>query len=121
MRRVTADYALRKDGDVDVVNTCRPERLDGAGAPRGARPGRSSLRARLEVQFFWPLHGAYSILDLDPDYRWAVVDNPSREYLSISRARLRSTTRPTRASSTGCAPGIPPDTPRENPAAARQG
>jgi len=81
---VTADYALRKDGDVDVVNTCRPERLD--AEPRTATGKAWAVDpsgARLEVQFFWPFHGAYWILDLDPDYRWAVVGNPSREYLWI--------------------------------------
>jgi apolipoprotein D and lipocalin family protein len=81
---VTADYALRQDGDVDVVNTCRPERLD--AEPRTAKGKAWSVDpsgARLEVQFFWPFHGAYWILDLDPDYRWVVVGNPSREYLWI--------------------------------------
>jgi len=81
---VTASYALRKDGDVDVVNTCRKERLDG---PERSVEGKAwsvdPSGARLEVQFFWPFHGAYWIIDLDPDYQWAVVGNPGREYLWI--------------------------------------
>ena len=44
--------------------------------------------ARLEVTFFWPFWGAYWIIDLDPDYRWAVVGHPSRNYLWVlSRTR----------------------------------
>lgn len=81
---VTADYTLRPDGDVDVVNTCRPERLD--APPRTANGKAWSVDpsgAKLEVRFFWPFHGSYWIVDLDPDYRWAVVGHPSREYLWI--------------------------------------
>jgi apolipoprotein D and lipocalin family protein len=81
---VTASYTLRKDGDVDVVNTCRKETLDG---PERSVSGKAwavdPSGAKLEVQFFWPFHGAYWIIDLDPEYRWAVVGNPSREYLWI--------------------------------------
>ena len=81
---VTAVYTLREDGDVDVVNTCRKETLDG---PERSVEGKAwsvdPSNAKLEVQFFWPFHGAYWIIDLDPDYRWAVVGHPSRAYLWI--------------------------------------
>jgi len=81
---VTATYSLREDGDVAVVNTCRKETLDG---PERSVEGKAwsvdPSNARLEVQFFWPFHGAYWIIDLDPEYRWAVVGHPSREYLWI--------------------------------------
>ena len=81
---VTADYTLRKDGDVDVVNTCRKERLD--APPRTATAKAWAVDdtgAKLEVRFFWPFHGSYWIIDLAPDYSWAVVGHPSREYLWI--------------------------------------
>ncbi len=81
---VTADYALRPDGDVSVVNTCRKETLD---APERSVEGKAwsvaPSNAKLEVQFFWPFHGAYWIIDLSPDYQWAVVGHPSRTYLWI--------------------------------------
>ena len=32
---------------------------------------------------FWPFWGSYWILELDPDYRYAVVGHPSRNYLWI--------------------------------------
>src|SRR5512137_2339735 len=81
---VTAQYTLREDGDVDVLNTCRKERLD--GEVRTAKAKAWSVdpsNAKLEVRFFWPFHGSYWIIDLDPDYRWAVVGHPSREYLWV--------------------------------------
>src|SRR5512137_1474614 len=47
---VTATYALRPDGDVDVVNTCRKERLDG---PERSVEGKAwavdPTNAKLEV------------------------------------------------------------------------
>jgi apolipoprotein D and lipocalin family protein len=35
------------------------------------------------VSFFWPIYADYWVLGLDPDYQWAVVGSPSREYLWI--------------------------------------
>jgi apolipoprotein D and lipocalin family protein len=35
------------------------------------------------VTFFWPFYGDYWIIDLDPEYRWAVVGEPGRKYLWI--------------------------------------
>ena len=40
-------------------------------------------RAKLKVQFFWPFRGDYWIIELDPEYRYAVVAHPSRDYLWI--------------------------------------
>ena len=81
---VTATYTIREDGDVDVVNTCRKETLDGEErSVKGKAWSVDPSNAKLEVRFFWPFTGAYWIIDLDPDYRWAVVGHPSREYLWI--------------------------------------
>ena len=48
-----------------------------------ATPVPGSNNARLRVSFFWPVHGDYWVLGLDPDYRWAVVGSPSRRVLWI--------------------------------------
>ena len=81
---VTATYSLRPDGDIKVVNTCRQDSLDG---PERSAEGKAwsvdPSNAKLEVQFFWPFHGSYWVIDLDPEYRWAVVGHPSRKYLWI--------------------------------------
>jgi apolipoprotein D and lipocalin family protein len=39
--------------------------------------------AKLKVQFFWPFKGDYWIIDLDSDYRYAIVSEPDRQYLWI--------------------------------------
>jgi len=86
----TAVYTLRKDGMIQVVNRCHRDSLDGRETiARGrARVVDRASNAKLKVTFFWPFWGDYWIIDLDPEYRYAVVGHPSRNYLWIlSRAR----------------------------------
>jgi len=82
---VTAHYSLRADGKIDVVNVCRKETLDGKSkSVRGkAWIVDKTTNAKLKVSFFWPFSGDYWIIDLDEDYRWAVVGHPARTYLWI--------------------------------------
>ncbi|MCW5625651.1 MAG: lipocalin family protein [Burkholderiales bacterium] len=88
---VTADYSVRDDGRIDVENRC--VRADGV-VDRAAGLARTreddATRARLEVSFLpawlrWlPMGWAdYWIVELDPDYRFAVVGSPDRRYLWI--------------------------------------
>lgn len=77
-----ADYSLRPDGKLRVLNRCRKETLSGEwkdaeGRARVVAPGK------LKVSFFWPFEGDYWVLALDPDYRWALVGGPDRDYLWI--------------------------------------
>lgn len=82
---VTAEYSLRDDGDVRVLNAGLVETFDGrrkeaeahAWVPDPERP------AELKVSFFWPFRAKYWVIALDPDYRWAVVGEPGRKYLWI--------------------------------------
>lgn len=81
----TATYTLRSDGEIDVLNKCRKGGLDG---PEDVAEGRARVvdrtsHAKLEVSFFWLFWGDYWILDLGPDYEYAVVGHPSRDYLWI--------------------------------------
>jgi lipocalin/uncharacterized protein YbjT (DUF2867 family)/ligand-binding SRPBCC domain-containing protein len=86
---VRATYARRPDGRVVVVNRCRT--TDGQTEARGiARVVDDRSFARLKVRFapawlsFLPLvWGDYWIIGLAPDYSWAVVGDPGREYLWI--------------------------------------
>lgn len=79
-----ATYTARLDGELDVVNQCRRQRPDGETetAHAVAWPTDAS-HAKLAVQFIWPFRGDYWIIALDPDYRWAMVGTPTREYLWI--------------------------------------
>ncbi len=80
---VTATYTLRDDGTVAVRNAGRERTLDG---PERTADGVAWLpdpadTAKLRVRFFWPFSGAYWIIALEEDYRWAVVGHPDRDYL----------------------------------------
>lgn len=81
----TATYSLRADGQIDVLNKCRKDSLDGEEkSARGrARVVDAETNARLEVSFFRPFWGDYWIIDLGPDYEFAVVGHPGRDYLWI--------------------------------------
>ncbi|MCG6536783.1 MAG: lipocalin family protein, partial [Syntrophales bacterium LBB04] len=82
----TADYSLRSDGYIKVVNTCRKKSLDGeiSTVEGKAWVVNKETNAWLKVQFFWPFRGDYVIIDLDEkEYRYAVVGHPSRDYLWI--------------------------------------
>jgi apolipoprotein D and lipocalin family protein len=78
----TAEYDLKPNGKVGVVNTCR--KSDGsAKKASGTAKVVDPSNARLKVSFFWPFYGDYWIIGLDPEYRWAVMGEPDRKYLWI--------------------------------------
>ncbi len=81
----SANYTLRKDGDVDVLNQCRDKTLDGKlrKAKGKAWVVDKQSNAKLKVRFFWPFSGDYWIIDLGKDYEYAVVGHPKRNYLWI--------------------------------------
>jgi apolipoprotein D and lipocalin family protein len=81
---VTAEYALREDGKIGIVNSgCQ-------AGPKGERSfaeGRAivadeATSAKLKVSFFGPLYtGDYWVLDHGDDYEWSIVGEPSGRYL----------------------------------------
>lgn len=82
---VTAEYSLNDDGSIRVFNKCLPGSFDAepttiVGTATAADPDNS---AKLNVSFFGPFGAPYWIIDLDPDYQWAVVGEPSRSTLWI--------------------------------------
>ena len=81
----TATYDKREDGEIDVTNRCYLEALDGEveRADGRARVLDDTTNAKLEVTFFRPFWGDYWIIDLAPDYSYAVVGSPGRDYLWI--------------------------------------
>jgi apolipoprotein D and lipocalin family protein len=82
---VTAEYTLRDDGTVRVLNTCRDS--DGVtvkSTTEGfAEIADPSTNAKLTVYFFYPFGAPYWIIDLDEDYQYAVVGDPSRCFLLL--------------------------------------
>lgn len=91
----SATYRQLPSGEVEVANRCRLENGSLDGVIGLARPDGASLRgtqlepAQLEVSFLpswlrWvPIWGRYWVLDLAPDGRYAVISEPSREYLWV--------------------------------------
>ena len=80
----TATYTLRSDGKIAVLNQCRKANGVLKSAKGTAHVANSNgPNTKLKVTFFWPFYGDYWIIDLDPQYRWAVVGEPDRGYLWI--------------------------------------
>lgn len=83
---VTADYAARDDGLIDVTNRCHK---GGVSGPLDESKGRAKVvagsdNAKLKVSFFGPFFvGDYWVLDHADDYRWSIVGEPSGRYLWI--------------------------------------
>ena len=80
----TADYSLREDGEISVINSCRNEQ-DGSLEQVTGRAWivDTASNAQLKVTFFWPFRGDYWIIELGKEYEYAVVGTPSRKYLWI--------------------------------------
>jgi apolipoprotein D and lipocalin family protein len=85
---VTAIYRARSDGRLDVVNRCRTPSGEIDEAVGVARVADQTTRAKLEVRFapaflsFLPfVWGDYWVLGLAPDYGWALVGSPDRQFL----------------------------------------
>lgn len=96
---VTAEYAVRDDGLVGVLNTCHQGGIDGPvkKAEGRARIVPDSDDAKLKVSFFGPLYlGDYWVLDRAEDYSWSIVGEPSGRYLWLM-SRTAQPSRQTRA------------------------
>jgi apolipoprotein D and lipocalin family protein len=81
--RSEANYSLRDDGDIRVVNTCRTKDGKSRSIEGKAWVVDEATNAKLKVRFFWPFWGAYWIIELGRDYEYVLVGHPDREYLWI--------------------------------------
>ena len=80
----TATYTLRPDGKITVLNECREADGKAKRAKGTAKlASEKGPNSKLKVTFFWPFSGDYWVIALDPEYRWAIVGEPSRKYLWI--------------------------------------
>lgn len=80
---VTADYSLRADGRIDVLNRCREAGGETRDARGTAKIVDRATNAKLKVSFFGPFYGDYWVLDRADDYSWSIVGEPSGRYLWI--------------------------------------
>ncbi len=84
-------YALRPDGRIENKFACREKSFDAPMKPKLetiATVYDPASNAEWRVPFYKVVRVKYFVIDLDPDYRWAVVGHPSRRYgWILSRTR----------------------------------
>ena len=81
---VTAEYAPRADGGINVKNQgwdCEDAEWSGASG-RAYFVGAADV-GQLKVSFFRPFYSGYNVIALDPEYRYAMVAGDDRSYLWI--------------------------------------
>ncbi len=84
----TATYLRDDDGEIVVRNACTTaegERMSVDGVAREVVSGSGNLQVRFAPRWLaWlPVWADYWVLDLDADYRWAVVGGPTRKFLWV--------------------------------------
>ncbi|WP_288591751.1 lipocalin family protein [uncultured Victivallis sp.] len=82
MDRVTAEYTQNPDGTVKVVNRGFRDGVEHRAEGIAKFSGKPTV-GELEVSFFRPFYGDYRIIQLDPEYRHAVVTSSTDDYLWI--------------------------------------
>ena len=84
LNNTTAEYTIRKDGKIDVVNRGFNYLIKKWSEAKGkARFRGADTKGELEVSFFGPFYAAYNVIALDKDYRYALVAGSSLKYLWI--------------------------------------
>jgi apolipoprotein D and lipocalin family protein len=85
LTRVTADYRLRDDGGVRVLNRGYSEKEKKWKEAEGkAFFVQRSDQGHLKVSFFGPFYGSYIVFELDHEhYQHALVCGPDKSYLWI--------------------------------------
>ena len=85
MSNVTANYSMRDDGGVSVVNRgYKVEKGEWDEVTGKAYFIGDADVGQLKVSFFGPFYGGYNILELDKDdYQYALISGPDRSYLWI--------------------------------------
>ena len=85
-----AVYAIKADGNLQVLNSCKTANGDTSLAEGVAKQIGTKGSPKLEVRFapewlsFLPLvWGDYWVIDLDAQYQVAAVSDPKRDYLWI--------------------------------------
>ena len=84
MSQVVARYDLKPDGTVQVLNRGYVDSKRTWKEIKGtAKPVGSPTVGHLKVSFFGPFYGSYIVMDIDPQYQYALVSGPNTRYLWI--------------------------------------
>ncbi len=92
LNNTTANYSLRDDGKLKVLN----RGYDYTDKEWRDSEGKAKFRgddkvAALKVSFFGPFYSGYNVIDIDPEYKYALVVGSNTKYMWILS---RSTTIP---------------------------
>lgn len=84
LSRVTAEYSIRDDGGVRVLNRgyAESEQKWKEAEGKALFVGEPSI-GFLKVSFFGPFYGSYIIFELDSEYRYALVSGQDKKYFWI--------------------------------------
>ena len=83
---VTANYSMRDDGKIKVINSGYKNSLNGKfsqAVGKAKVPDPINEPAKLKVSFFLFFYGDYYVMELDKDYQWALIGSSSDSYLWI--------------------------------------
>ena len=84
MDHTTAEYSKNSNGNINVKNRgynyVKKEWKESVGE---AKFVNSPTEARLKVSFFKPIWAGYNVIDLDDDYKYALVAGNNLDYLWI--------------------------------------
>ena len=82
LSNVTAQYSLKGDGGVKVINRGYSEEdKEWKQAEGKAYFVEGPHTGHLKVSFFGPFYGSYVVFELEDDYRYAFVSGPNHDYL----------------------------------------
>lgn len=82
LTQISANYSLREDGGVRVLNKgFSIEKQEWKTAEGKAYFVEDSNTAHLKVSFFGPFYGTYVVFALDADYQFAFVTSYNKDYL----------------------------------------
>ncbi|MCW8090740.1 lipocalin family protein [Alteromonas sp. ASW11-130] len=82
LSHVTAQYSLREDGGVKVINRgYNKEEQEWDEAEGKAYFVKDENTGHLKVSFFGPFYASYVIINVDENYQHALVTGPDRDYL----------------------------------------
>jgi len=90
LERVTANYSMREDGGIKVINRGFDPRKNAWQEAEGKAyfidppNADKTYTGKLKVSFFGPFYGAYNIIELDkPYYNYVMLCGPDKSYFWI--------------------------------------
>ena len=81
MENVSAEYTMRDDGGMKVLNRGIKNHGKQKVAEGKAYFVEAENKGHLKVSFFWPFYSSYIIFELGNNYQYAFVTSDSKSYL----------------------------------------